>query len=596
MLCAMTIFRTRTLKFLPLLIIFIGMGVAAVASAQVIERKLHEYFQTPASYDELRASGPETGSTQNSSSSTQPPRLPSREPGEPPPLTLSASEDEPLVGEDGPQSSRPMDNPQGGLDPLSAQNQLDDNTDRVDELDYYSSFDPSVIPFKRLVSQNLVRYQSGQYVFAVDPQRFTTLPIDGGEPRSDEDVFWGTFLVKASPGVSLPIASVAPNQRIIQALSEPPSAVTVTRDAAGNHSLVVDGEGLTRVNLKIAVPRSYFIGDFEPIAWSQIDRSKVLELPGEAKQQARRVLDELGISRSMDPHRALIELIAYFRGFEGRAFPQELRGDDLYYSIATNKIGVCRHRSFAFVITASALGIPTRYVYNEAHAFVEVLWPGVGWRRVDLGGAAQDVLLRSQNQGRVHDVGAPDQLPQPEAYVEELNRMAQQEEQRREHAGQGDNGGMDFPDGPMNSIDDDSGNDGSQGNDSQANQGADSVAQGSDDDPFFDSADFERDERTPVRITLDEPPAQLERGSSFTFSGRMMTMAEQPLAQKTVRVMLSPFQASSPGQGRLLGEITTDMNGYFSAEINVPLDLSIGRWSLHAVFAGDEEYRSKTSD
>ncbi len=212
MLCAMTIFRTRTLKFLPLLIIFIGMGVAAVASAQVIERKLHEYFQTPASYDELRASGPETGSTQNSSSSTQPPRLPSREPGEPPPLTLSASEDEPLVGEDGPQSSRPMDNPQGGLDPLSAQNQLDDNTDRVDELDYYSSFDPSVIPFKRLVSQNLVRYQSGQYVFAVDPQRFTTLPIDGGEPRSDEDVFWGTFLVKASPGVSLPIASVAPGE------------------------------------------------------------------------------------------------------------------------------------------------------------------------------------------------------------------------------------------------------------------------------------------------------------------------------------------------------------------------------------------------
>ena len=40
----------------------------------------------------------------------------------------------------------------------------------------------------------------------------------------------------------------------------------------------------------------------------------------------------------------------------------------------------------AFLVTAQSLGIPTRMVLNEAHAWVEV-HDGVLWRRIDLGGA-----------------------------------------------------------------------------------------------------------------------------------------------------------------------------------------------------------------
>lgn len=508
------------------------------------------------------------------------------------------------MNQDGPRSTRPMENPQGGLDPLSAQNKLDDNTDRVDELDYYSSFDPSVIPFKRLVSQNVVRYTSGQYVFAVDPRNTTNVPIVNKEPQSTEDVFWGTFLVKAAPGVSLPIASVAPNQRILEAQTEPPADVEISRDAAGNYSMIVNTQGLTRVNLKIAVPRSYFIGDFEPTSWSRLDRSMVIDLPDEAQRQAWRVLSYMNLSRADKPHRVLMELIGYFRAFEGRSFPQDLRGDDLYYSIASNKIGVCRHRSFAFVITASAIGIPTRYVYNEAHAFVEVHWPGVGWRRVDLGGAAQDVLMRSQNDGRVHDTGAPDQLPQPEAYVQEMDRMAQQEEQRRDNAGtgtgtgNGDNGGLDFEDGPMNTIDNGQGDPSNTGDPGDPSDGTDDGqgSPGSDEEKFFDGDDYAKDERTPSTIMLVDPPAQLERGGTFTLTGKLATLTDVALGQKKVRVMLSPHQSRSSRQSRTLGEVTTDINGNFSAELRVPMDLSIGRWSLTAVFDGDDEYRAYTSN
>src|SRR5690606_27036069 len=65
-------------------------------------------------------------------------------------------------------------------------------------------------------------------------------------------------------------------------------------------------------------------------------------------------------------------------------------GPELYAEIALGQVGVCRHRSFAFTVTALALGIPTRFVHNEAHAWVEV-YDAKLWHRIDLGGAAGDV-------------------------------------------------------------------------------------------------------------------------------------------------------------------------------------------------------------
>ena len=51
--------------------------------------------------------------------------------------------------------------------------------------------------------------------------------------------------------------------------------------------------------------------------------------------------------------------------------PPTGRGD-IYLDLALQQKGVCRHRSFAFLVTALYLGIPTRMIANEAHAWVEV--------------------------------------------------------------------------------------------------------------------------------------------------------------------------------------------------------------------------------
>ena len=73
---------------------------------------------------------------------------------------------------------------------------------------------------------------------------------------------------------------------------------------------------------------------------------------------------------------------------------------DAYQTICINGIGACRHRSFGFFVTALALGAPTRYVSNEAHAFVEVYIPEDNetvsaslWKRINLGGTGSSNTL-----------------------------------------------------------------------------------------------------------------------------------------------------------------------------------------------------------
>ncbi|MCK4613218.1 MAG: transglutaminase domain-containing protein, partial [Thermoplasmata archaeon] len=106
--------------------------------------------------------------------------------------------------------------------------------------------------------------------------------------------------------------------------------------------------------------------------------------------------DDIGVRNLKGEDRLqpiVTNLTTYFSSFsEGNGdVPDPTGGRDIYQAIAINKIGACRHRSFAFFVTANALGVPTRYIANEAHAFVEVYIPDgpfstSNWHRIDLGG------------------------------------------------------------------------------------------------------------------------------------------------------------------------------------------------------------------
>lgn len=347
--------------------------------------------------------------------------------GQPPGLSLQPATDEMILGDQGPVDSGSTSTPWGPLDPgAGAPSRLDSSTDRVDQLNYWASFEPSVVPYKRVVVQNRVRQDGGAYSMELDPGRFHKVAVQGGAGRGDEEVFWGSFLIRAKAGERHPIPSVAPQQRVLSVQVAPRVGLRVERDGADNFYLLPSGDGLLRVNMKVAVPQTYFDGaisaDTNWRKFSQIAQRRDARLSEPVNRVAAEVLKLSGASRQMTPRDALYALIEYYRDFEARPFPKELAGDDLYAAISRAQVGVCRHRSLAFVISARALGIPARYIYNEAHAFVEIYWPQMGWRRIDLGGAADQLDYSGRRGGGVHQA-APDALPQPPNYLSELDRM-----------------------------------------------------------------------------------------------------------------------------------------------------------------------------
>ena len=78
-------------------------------------------------------------------------------------------------------------------------------------------------------------------------------------------------------------------------------------------------------------------------------------LPSDVRANAELTLRKLRINRDMDLSEVFNKLVSYFRGFQAKPLPST---GDIYRDLCDSKAGVCRHRSFAFMITANAVGIP----------------------------------------------------------------------------------------------------------------------------------------------------------------------------------------------------------------------------------------------
>ena len=552
---------------------------------------LHEYFDVSAAEIQGKMASAAVPRLRELGSE----RTVSREPSGAPPLTLEGGEDEPVIDAQGMKSALPMPAPQGGLDPQTALNTMDDQTDQVDQLNYFSSFDPSVIPYKRVVAQNKVVATSGGrggYAFVVEPGEMRPVRRDPGAQQEGEDMFWGTFLLRTRGGELTPIPSVAPGQRVVEVRLEPAGELEVFEEEAGNFYVRRAEEGLVRVTMRIAAPKAYFDGSFGPVRWQDFRPGEGTGLPEALRATALEVALGQGWSRQRAAQEVLLEMIAYFRDFESKAFSAEFKGQDLYSAIVRQKLGVCRHRSFAFVITASALGIPARYVYNEAHAFVEVLWPGLGWRRVDLGGAANDVLMRTAAaQKRVHDGGTKDDLPQPPAYLKEIERMAAQ--------GGGGDQEVEQDEGAQR------GNQGTNGGVEPKEAGGQSLAgEPGSDQEFVPTAEEEpgealgpvgggQESRTGTKLSVLSAPSALMRGQEFEVTGQLSGAGG---GAEVKAVLMAPGTSSLSQRAIVLGQGRSSEDGGVRLRLRVPPKLAIGRWSLKLLYAGDETYAPSESE
>jgi hypothetical protein len=273
-------------------------------------------------------------------------------------------------------------------DAADASYQIDRDTTRPEVVDYDDPFIPRVTPFKRLYAYDRV---DQSYELVVGSKELQKLPI-GGSVQSGDDQFYGSMVVDLAADTPVRIPSVGPGSRVLKAHTEPPSEFELERDGADNWFIRAPERKRVRLVVLLAISRAVFGSDFQDVEWSALARH-VPPLPQPARDAALEVATQIGISRALGPRAALAKLIAHFRSFAPSADKPKSSGLQLYKDLAITQKGVCRHRAYAFVITAHALGLPARMVRNEAHAWVEVFDASL-WHRIDLGGAAGD--LQSQ--------------------------------------------------------------------------------------------------------------------------------------------------------------------------------------------------------
>jgi transglutaminase-like putative cysteine protease len=275
----------------------------------------------------------------------------------------------------------------------------DTDTRRPEVADYDDPFTPSTAPFKRLEAFDAVL--SDYHVEVRDPRLVRLAALQGGAPpTADEDAFYADLVVDLPPAGSVRIPSVGPGARVVHArlgIGETPVPFQILRDgadnwflqpatAAGPHALGANSlPRPARLVMEVAIARTAFGGAPGDVAWSELPL--VPPLPDNVARDAALVRGAIGVSRAMRPRDVIAKLVDYFRGFSDSEEPPPPHGS-VYLDLALSRKGVCRHRAYAFLITSQSLGIPTRLVQNEAHAWVEI-HDGTLWRRIDLGGAGR---------------------------------------------------------------------------------------------------------------------------------------------------------------------------------------------------------------
>ena len=296
----------------------------------------------------------------------------------------------------------------------------DRDTRRPDISTYDDPFTPSTAPFKRLYVYDAVH---PDYRLYVRDERLVPV-VTGSLPGQGDEAFYADIVVDLAPEARIRIPSVGPEARIVRArlgIGADDLGFRVMRDGPGNWFLLPSPLPATaashaaslraRLVMEVAIPRAAFGGPLGDPSWREL--ASFPPLPENVARDAAVVRAAIGVSHAMPPQAAIAKLVAYFRGFtDSDAVPQG-RGN-IYFDLALSKKGVCRHRAFAFMVTAQSLGIPTRVVMNEAHAWVEV-HDGALWRRIDLGGAGR--METTASTDRVPFSPLPDAFPWPRGSV-----------------------------------------------------------------------------------------------------------------------------------------------------------------------------------
>jgi hypothetical protein len=485
----------------------------------------------------------------------------------------------------------------------------DAQTGGDDTLRYIEVFNPSVVPFKRMSAFDAVRED---YTLVVAEGSLTELRVSGA-PSRGFDRFWGSMLVDLRPGDDVPIPSVAPEMRIVSYEVEPRTQITFSVDGAGNFYVRSDEAGAR------GVYRLVFLAEADPayfapvvprgVRVSDIPAGRVRPMPERVRQLGEQAHRRLGLRRDMSLDAALARLVEYHRAFE----PKKVRNPtgDIYWDLLTQQAGVCRHRAFAFTVTANALGIPTRFVSNEAHAWVEVWVPdrgasrGGGWLRIDLGGAASSLEVKNAAGKSMYRPRGDDPFPRPPEYAQNYTRLegdvsglsaGQIAEAQTPRAGRGGGTG-----GGATGADPAAGGDegaiaaGDADGESEAaddSDGGDALPGPGEGLPELDMAQLRG--KKPTSIEVVSASATAFRGESIAFEGVVSDDANRGLAGQHVVLYMAPAGQNGDG-AHVVGHTRSGADGRFRAEVLVPFEVELREHEVFASTPGNESYQPSVS-
>ncbi|MBI2893629.1 MAG: transglutaminase domain-containing protein [Deltaproteobacteria bacterium] len=460
----------------------------------------------------------------------------------------------------------------------------DDDTLLESQLDYAEAFDPAIAPFKRLSAFDAVR---PDFTLGVGRSTLEEVPVVGSSAATpDRDLFWGSVVVDLAPGEPTPIPSVAPDARILSYRATPGVEVHFLRDSADNFFVTARHRGSARLVFLTDAPAAYFGAELPADRRAaDLPQGLLVSVPGNVSASALRVAGSLGLSARSSLREILSRLAGHFRAYEESSSPPTGFGN-LYENLALGGKGVCRHRAYAFMVTANALGVPTRFVMNEAHAFVESFLPDTGWLRIDLGGAARGLSVHNAAQRMRHEPRRADELPQPEAYRRQYSLLRGQGVTGAPRIGApGPTGAPQVGGQPMGP---------GQAGAVVRQPGARSEPGQASALPAVDPTSI--GPRTgpslqPSFTVVDQGDRRPRRGASMHVEGRVLDRSG-PLSGAHVQVFLS---RDGHTMLRWLGTLVTGPDGRWAGEVLVPPDVDTGPYHVVAVTPGDTGHAASMS-
>jgi len=445
---------------------------------------------------------------------------------------------------------------------------IDGVTSDPGTLHYHEPFRPSIAPFKRLRAYDAV---NEAFELVVRDATTHNASLDNS-PETGQDEFFGDITVAGGRAVAIP--SVAAGMRVLAADLEPSVPFQIAVDSAENWYFEAPTLiGKARLVMRLAAHRAALSPEIVVNSYARL-ASALPPVPAAVARAAVPVLDQIGVSRVASPTDAVRSLVTYFRGFTPSTNHLEpAAGRELYQRLALSRKGVCRHRAYAFVVTALTLGIPARFVHNEAHAWVEV-FDGLVWHRIDLGGAAPSF----QFDGETPE-GAPYRMPAdnydwpPQAGSATQSRMGGSGQAVSEQAASTEIQAERVPGMPSSQRAPLSQTESAVPDQPSSKDKDTSEPKRADPVPSVVSAAAPED--ASVTFVL-KSKGTLHRGEHLVLEGDV-----KPRARECGRARVD-FALRGAGAQRPLGSTLGDERGHFILQTNVPSDVDVGHYEVTA--------------